>query len=123
VAVTAQTIARRSPSLQLRSSVATTVAALREACSLAIRDNREVQVLVDVSARSLQLGPDGVERSFDPGLGISLYTAAMEIESHDSGAIRFFPDGTSAGGRIRLSSETQTYDVFIDWITGSIYVQ
>jgi general secretion pathway protein H len=60
---------------------------------------------------------------FDPELGISLYTAAMEIESRDSGAVRFFPDGTSAGGRIRLSSETQTYDVFIDWLTGSIYVQ
>ena len=39
------------------------------------------------------------------------------------GAIRFFPDGGSNGGRITLAAGERKYDVDVDWLTGRVAIQ
>lgn len=120
LAVVAQPIFQRTPRLHLRSSAASVAAVLREARSLAIRDNQEMRVMVDVEARSLRIGADERDMRIDGDVGISLYTATTELQGRDRGAIAFFPDGTSTGGRIRLFSGEITNDVVVNWLTGHV---
>ncbi len=121
VAVLAPTVAR-GPGLQLRSGTSLVAAVLREARSLAIRDNRELRVIVDVGSRTLQVDSGGDDRKLEGDLGISVYTATSELQDAKRAAIRFLPDGTSTGGRIRLSSQVQANDVAVNWLTGHVEI-
>ena len=39
-----------------------------------------------------------------------------------AGAVLFFPDGGSTGGRITIVRDQRRYDVRIDWLTGQVTV-
>jgi general secretion pathway protein H len=56
------------------------------------------------------------------GSRISLYTAQEEQLNGTTGAIRFFPDGSSTGGGVGLSSATERYDILVDWLTGGVSI-
>jgi general secretion pathway protein H len=38
------------------------------------------------------------------------------------GAIRFFPDGGSNGGRVTVASGERKYEVDVDWLTGRVAI-
>ena len=59
-------------------------------------------LLVDVEQRQLQLGGDGRQRQLPEELNLEITTAEREMLSGDRGGIRFFPGGSSTGGRIIL---------------------
>jgi general secretion pathway protein H len=122
VAVAVPLFARALPGLELTSSARTVAATLREARSLAIANNREVAVAVDIDRRSIDLA--GLRTEFlDEGISLRLFTAAEELIDRGAGRIRFYPDGTSTGGRVRLIGAGRLYDVDIDWITGAVAIK
>ena len=123
ISVLAPVVAKRAPGLQLKADTSLVAATLREARSFSIRDNTQVDVVVDVSARTLQPHYDADERKLENELGMSLLTATSEVQNTGRGTIRFFPDGTSTGGRIRLISETQANDVVVNWLTGYVEIR
>ena len=55
-------------------------------------------------------------------LDLKLYTAQRDLVSEKVGAVRFFPDGGSNGGRITLAAGERKYDVDIDWLTGRVSI-
>lgn len=118
-----QAFIRRSPELEIKAAAAEVAATLREARGLAIRNNREMPVLFDLDNHLLQIEAQGENRAIAPNLGISLYTATSELAGTGVGGIRFFPDGTSTGGRVRLFNGERKYDVFVDWLTGRIDIR
>ena len=122
VAVAVPLFARALPGLELTASARTVASTLREARSLAIANNREVAVAVDIERRSIDLA--GLRTEFlDEGISLRLFTAAEELIDRGAGRIRFYPDGTSTGGRVRLIGDGRRYDVDIDWITGAVSVK
>lgn len=120
VTAMAQGYVRQSPGLQLRQETMAVAATLREARSLAIRDNAERQVLVDREARSLRIVPQGRERFLTGDLEIAGIAAGQE--NGEVGAIYFFPDGSSTGGRVALSRGGQTHAVAVNWLTGIVKI-
>jgi general secretion pathway protein H len=122
-AATGQLITHRMPGFQLEASSATVAGILREARSIAIRDNREQRVVVDFGARTLQIGSSGRKHQLSGSVGISLYTAVSELEGKKRGAIRFFPDGTSTGGRVALFADARTSEVIVHWLTGHVEIR
>ena len=106
------------PGLELRTNARAVVGALREARALAIADNREVTLVIDVRQRTLRLG-QGTAIKLDPQLGLSLRTARSELRGDGIGGIGFFPDGTSTGGRVTLALGERQRHVVVDWLTGS----
>ena len=122
VAVAVPLFARALPGLELTASARTVAATLREARSLAIADNREVTVAVDVDQGTIDLAGLRSE-TLDPAISLRLFTAAEELIDRGAGRIRFYPDGTSTGGRVRLVGNGRLYDVDIDWITGAVTVK
>ena len=108
------------PGIAMKSTAREIVAVLREARSVAIRDNAEAFVLIDVEARTYGLGDGTSVQELDPDLGLELVTASSEQLSESRGAIRFYPDGTSTGGRLTLTQNQRKYYVVVDWLTGRI---
>jgi general secretion pathway protein H len=123
LAVAVPAFDRLAPGVSLRATARDAAALLREARSLAISGNREVAVIVDLEARSLGIaGSRAVER-IDEDLGISLFSAAEERLDRGAGRIRFYPDGSSTGGRIRLTRGGNRYDVTVSWVTGGVTIR
>jgi len=52
---------------------------------------------------------------------VSFVTAA-EVSGSLDGVIRFFPDGSSSGGSIRLSAAGRSYVIEVDWLTGRVAI-
>lgn len=113
---------RAMPSLALKSTAGEIAVALRQARSQAIGGNVEVAVLVDLDGRRVSLGsrePIVVDERY----GISLFTGAEELIDRGSGRIRFYPDGTSTGGRVSIWLDERRFDVTVDWITGDVEIK
>lgn len=123
VALAAPVISRAVPSLELKTTARSVAAALREARGLAIAGNQEVVVTLDLDNRLLSTGSAGKPVRLSRNLGISLYTATEELIGAGAGSIRFFPDGTSTGGRVRVFLESRKYDVVVNWITGGVSIR
>ncbi len=107
---------------ELGSAAREVAAGLREARSQAIRRNREVAFTVDVDARRYRID-DAAVRQLPTGPDLSLFTARSEQLDEVSGSIRFFPDGSSTGGRVTLGGDARKYHVEVDWLTGRVSIQ
>ena len=78
--------------------------------------DRECTVVVLSRGMELRLHtmPEGIE--------LKLFTAQRDLTSDQVGAVRFFPDGGSTGGRITLAAGDRKFDVDIDWLTGRVSI-
>ena len=56
-------------------------------------------------------------------LDLKLYTAQSEIVDDRRGAIRFYPDGSSTGGRVTVASGERKLLVDVDWLTGRVTIK
>jgi general secretion pathway protein H len=107
---------------ELKASARQLAAGLRKARSEAIAHRREAVMTVDVEARHFQLTGESRVYRLPKSVAIQLFTAKSELVSGNAGAIRFFPDGGSTGGRITVSSHERKYDVDINWLTGQVAI-
>ena len=51
---------------------------------------------------------------------LRLLTAAQELTGEKAGRIRFYPDGSSTGGRVKLVRGQRAWDIEIAWLTGEV---
>lgn len=95
-------------------------AALRLTRSRAIAADRPAALVVDVGNALYR--PAGAARpsAFPRGTRVRLLTTEDEELSGTTGAIRFYPDGSSTGGGVMLSLGRDRYDVLVDWLTGGV---
>jgi len=56
------------------------------------------------------------------GLRLSITSAKEDRPNDHTGRIRFFPDGSSTGGRITLQSGRREWHVNVSWLTGDVAV-
>ena len=49
-----------------------------------------------------------------------VYTAESEIPDESSGSIRFFSDGSSTGGWVKLVQGEKIWKINVNWLTGEI---
>jgi general secretion pathway protein H len=113
---------RIAPGLEMKAAAREVAGALRQARGQAIRDNRETAVLIDTGQNLYRLGPDTRDRALSAALQVSLVAAASEQLDDTRGRIRFFPDGTSTGGRVTLSRDDRKFDITVDWLTGLVAI-
>jgi general secretion pathway protein H len=125
VALVPPLISAALPGVQTKDAARRTVAALRLARETAIRNGADAILVVDVNQRRLEL-PGYRSVRFPGGLVVSLEGAEREMIDDDRGAIRFFPDGSSTGGRIILARGVEGartgYEVGVTWLTGRVQV-
>lgn len=106
-----------------RAAAIELASALRQTRGDAIANYRSVTFFLDVEKRVYKVGRDGPEQPLPAELKLSLYTARSELAGQGAGRIRFFPDGSATGGRVKLSNGGQSYTISVDWLTGFVAVE
>jgi general secretion pathway protein H len=113
----------RGPSVaDLKSASRTLAAGLRQAQSVALATRRDATLVLDLEAREFQVSGTEGSRSLPKDLELKLFTAQQEVASESKGAIRFYPDGSSTGGRITVASGERRFLIDVDWLTGRVSI-
>ncbi|MBK8285268.1 MAG: GspH/FimT family pseudopilin [Ahniella sp.] len=107
---------------KIRSSVKDVVAALRYTRGQAIVKGEEKALEVDVEARTYQ-APGKNPVTLPEGLDMKLLTAQSELTEDGKGRIRFYPDGSSTGGRVTILRDTKEWRVEVAWLTGEVRLE
>jgi general secretion pathway protein H len=107
---------------ELKRATREVAAGLRLARSQAIAQRSDSVLMLDVAGRTFSVPPDPRVHSMPSGIELKLFTAQRDLVSDQVGAVRFFPDGGSTGGRITLAAGDRKFDVDIDWLTGRVAI-
>jgi general secretion pathway protein H len=54
---------------------------------------------------------------------MKLLTAQSELTEDGKGRIRFYPDGSSTGGRVTILRDTKEWRVEVAWLTGEVRLE
>ena len=122
MAVTPALLSKAMPGLQLKSTARQLAAGLRFARGRAVVRRTEAVLTLDLEARSVTVSGREGSLSIPDDLDIELVSAVSELEDETLGHIRFFPDGSSSGGRITLGYRGSGYDLDVDWLTGRVSI-
>lgn len=107
---------------RLKALAGTIASGLRRSRGHAIRQGREVAARVDLRHNRILWGTEQAPLALQAGVGVTAVTAESERQGRTA-AIRFFPNGSSTGGRLRLTGSGAGYDVAVNWLTGRVSVE
>jgi general secretion pathway protein H len=108
--------------LQLRSSSKDIAAQLRFTRTHAIATGEPQRFVIDPAAHRWT-APEGRAGDIPEALGIRFFGARQVQPSRGEGAIVFFPDGASTGGRVQLHRDGAGWNVDVAWLTGRVTLQ
>ena len=92
---------------------------LRMAQALAVATGQPQEVRVEPAAQAWS-GPRGRGRTLPAGMQLA-FVGVRQVQPADGvGAIRFFPEGGSTGGRVRVQHGSAAWDVDVAWLTGEV---
>jgi general secretion pathway protein H len=113
----------RGPSTaDLKASARTLASGLRQAQTTAMATRRDATLVLDLEAREFEVSGVQGARPLPRDIELKLFTAQSEALTDKKGAIRFYPDGSSTGGRITVASGERKFLVDVDWITGRVSI-
>lgn len=104
---------------EMRAIAREMTTALRQARSNAVAARAPTEFVLDLEQRRYQLaGRPPVQLPTD--VELTLITGESELRGKGRGAIRFFADGSSTGGRITLSNRAAVRQLDVAWLTGRV---
>ena len=115
-------IQRVTPGVEMQTAAEGLRTELRLARSDAIQENRETWLRIDVDTGVYPRNLAARAQPVPPAIRLTLLTARREQIDEMRGNIRFFPDGTSTGGAVRLLRDDRAYEVAVDWFDGRVSI-
>lgn len=105
--------------MQLRSNAKQIAAQLRYTRTQAIATGQPQRFTIDPQAHTWT-APGNRHGEIPEKLGIT-FIGAREVQPRQGeGAIMFFGDGASTGGRVQLSAKKAAWNVDVAWLTGEV---
>jgi general secretion pathway protein H len=95
----------------------------RAARAASIRQAQSRTVLIDMVNRVVTAGKEAPPLRIADTVSITSDTSAAEQQGRTVAGIRFFPNGASTGGKVRLETGRQAYEVRVNWLTGRVVVE
>ena len=105
-----------------RASTRTIAAALKRTRNVAISTRQEVPLTFNLEERTLTLQSEPKPIQLPAKLDLQLYTVEKELTSEKVAAVRFYPDGSSTGGRVTIGTGERKFEIDIDWLTGRVHI-
>lgn len=106
----------------LKSSARTIAVALKRARNNAIAGRQETPLTFDLEQRTLTLASEPKPVQLPRKFELQLYTVERELTSDKVAAIRFYPDGSSTGGRVTVAQGERKFEIDVDWLTGRVHI-
>ena len=107
--------------LRLRASAKEIAAQLRYTRAQALATGEAQRFVIDPRGHRWS-APRGHHGEVPRSLGIAFIGARETQPSRGEGAIVFFPDGASTGGRVQLSAKRAAWNVDVAWLTGEVRI-
>jgi general secretion pathway protein H len=117
MALVGTSISRSISGAEMRQAANKVAASMRYTRTRAILTKSEQVFLLDTESRQYTAA-DREPVELPEGMNVELNTARSELTSETAGGIRFFPDGGSTGGNVRLEANGRIYRVNVAWLTG-----
>ncbi len=96
------------------------VSALRFARGEALISHQEMTVNFDLTQNTYRVSRRDKIYAIPKSIGVTLVTAKRELTGKGMGSVRFFPDGSSTGGRVTLKKNKSSWQLDINWLTGQV---
>lgn len=106
----------------LKSNARQVAGGLKLARDAAIYSRKPAFLSLDLANRAFTVDGDANVHKLHPEVELKLFTAQDDLVSETVGTIRFFPDGSSNGGRVTVGSGARKYLIDIDWLTGRVTI-
>jgi general secretion pathway protein H len=113
---------RGATTADLKAAARMLASGLRQAQTTAMATRHDASLTLDLESREFLLPGEKTPRKLPGDIDLKLYTAESEVTSERTGGIRFYPDGSSTGGRITVSSGKRQFLVDVDWLTGRVSI-
>lgn len=104
---------------KIKAAARDIVSALRFARGEALMNHEQTTVDFNLEDNTYTVSHRDKVYSIPEGIEVSVVTAESELTGQAQGAIRFFADGSSTGGRVTLARETAKWQIDINWLTGA----
>jgi general secretion pathway protein H len=114
-------VAHGLASARINAAAGELAASLRTTRTQAIVKGQQSVFEVDTRGE-LYRGADKRDVKLPKGLELSVTSAASDQTRGEIARIRFFPDGSSTGGRITLRSGQREWHVNVSWLTGAVTI-
>ncbi len=121
VAAVSISVTQGLASARVRAASSELAGALRATRAQAIVRGQDQNFDIDTRANSYRNVKQKDVR-LPKGLHVSITSAKADQPNEHTGRIRFFPDGSSTGGRITLQSGKRQWHVNVSWLTGEVRV-
>ena len=108
---------------ELRANARAVATGLRIARDVAINTKREAVLSINMENREFTLPNNSKLHKLHDQLDVKLYTAQADLISEKVGTIRFFPDGSSNGGRVTVAAGERGFEIDVDWLTGHVTIK
>ena len=99
------------------------VSALRYAKGQALISHEETTVNLDLNENTYTVSGRDKVFTIPDTIALTVVTAQEELEGKGLANFRFFPDGSSSGGRIKLERNSVTWQIDINWLTGQVELE
>ena len=110
-------------SARLKSAARDMASALRQARGLAVRQRLEIRLTLDIDEHRYRITGQDKIHQIPQEIELSLFTADAEVIGERRGSFRFFPDGSSTGGRVTLAVRSLQRIVDVNWLTGQVLLR
>lgn len=108
---------------ELKSNVRAIASAMRVARDAAINTRRDAFVTLNVDSRELTVSPGDRVVKLNDRLTLKLFTSQADLINETTASFRFYPDGSSNGGRVTVVANEREFAVDVDWLTGRVTVE
>ena len=119
-AVVAPQLSSGNQASVLKSAARDMASALRFARGQALTSHQDALVSINLEENTYQVTGREKIYQLDKDIDITLAIAQTESDGTGTGSLRFFPDGSSSGGRITLELADLKQTLDINWLTGQI---
>lgn len=97
--------------------------ALRFARGHALTHRKESVFMLNLEENTYSLTDRDKVYKIAKDIAVSLDAAQSQVLDDNHGGIRFFPDGSSTGGRITLELGTHKRQLDVNWLTGQVEIE
>lgn len=113
---------RSSERAAMKRDVSLFATTARRARAEALSNGAPLDLIIDAGARSYDAGIAG--GGILASGRIAEFVTARELMSEPSrGVIRFYPDGSTSGGRVVIVGDNARNTIKIDWLTGAVSLE
>jgi len=110
-------------STKIKSASRDIVSALRYARGQALMTRKETTVAINLSGNSYKVTDRDKQYTIPDAIDLTVVTAQTELTDEGTANIRFFPDGSSTGGKVKLGLGSIEWKININWLTGQIELE